>query len=132
MKPVAGDWLSDLKLRGTRGQIGNQGIDPYKFVPTMSQVEKKDVAWLVNGAKPLTLNARDWSVIVFTWETVETLDFGFDITALNGRLQSTFDWYRRDTKDMLAPVGVAVSGRCFRTFAEYPPPTCVRKAGNCH
>lgn len=38
----------------------------------------------------------------FTWETVETLDFGFDITALNGRLQSTFDWYRRDTKDMLA------------------------------
>ena len=103
MKPVAGDWLSDLKLRGTWGQIGNQGIDPYKFVPTMSQVEKKDVAWLVNGAKPLTLNAPGLVSDSFTWETVETLDFGFDITALNGRLQSTFDWYRRDTKDMLAP-----------------------------
>ena len=83
--------------------IGNQGIDPYKFVPTMSQVEKKDVAWLVNGAKPLTLNAPGLVSDSFTWETVETLDFGFDITALNGRLQSTFDWYRRDTKDMLAP-----------------------------
>ena len=103
MKPVAGDWLSDLKLRGTWGQIGNQGIDPYKFVPPMSQVEKKDVAWLVNGAKPLTLNAPGLVSDSFTWETVETLDFGFDITALNGRLQSTFDWYRRDTKDMLAP-----------------------------
>ena len=103
MKPVAGDWLSDLKLRGTWGQIGNQGIDPYKFVPTMSQVEKKDVAWLVNGAKPLTLNAPGLVSDSFTWETVETLDFGFDITALNGRLQSTFDWYRRDTKGMLAP-----------------------------
>ena len=103
MKPVAGDWLSDLKLRGTWGQIGNQGIDPYKFVPTMSQVEKKDVAWLVNGAKPLTLNAPGLVSDSFTWETVETLVFGFDITALNGRLQSTFDWYRRDTKGMLAP-----------------------------
>lgn len=69
----------------------------------MSQVEKKDVAWLVNGAKPLTLNAPGLVSDSFTWETVETLDFGFDITALNGRLQSTFDWYRRDTKDMLAP-----------------------------
>lgn len=41
MKPVAGDWLSDLKLRGTWGQIGNQGIDPYKFVPTMSPSGKE-------------------------------------------------------------------------------------------
>ena len=97
------DWLSQLKVRVGYGETGNQGIDPYKFVPTMSQVEKKDVAWLVNGAKPLTLNAPGLVSDSFTWETVETLDFGFDITALNGRLQSTFDWYRRDTKDMLAP-----------------------------
>lgn len=103
MKPVAGEWLTDFKLRGTWGQIGNQAINPYKFVPTMGKVEKKDVAWLVNGAKPLTLNAPGLVSDDFTWETVETLDFGFDITALNGRLQGTFDWYRRDTRDMLAP-----------------------------
>lgn len=103
MESVVGDWLSDLKLRGTWGQIGNQAIDPYKFVPTMSKVDKNNVAWLVNGAKPLTLNAPGLVSDNFTWETVETLDFGFDVTALNGRLQGTFDWYRRDTKDMLAP-----------------------------
>ena len=39
----------------------------------------------------------------FTWETVETLDFGVDIALLNNRLRGTFDWYQRDTKDMLAP-----------------------------
>ena len=39
----------------------------------MSQVEKKDVAWLVNGAKPLTLNAPGLVSDSFTWETVETL-----------------------------------------------------------
>ena len=74
----------------------------------------------MNGAKPLTLNAPGLVSDSFTWETVETLDFGFDITALNGRLQSTFDWYRRDTKDMLAPGAElpSVVGAS-RTFAEY-------------
>lgn len=29
------------------------------------------------------------------------MDFGFDAVLLNNRLSATFDWYRRDTKDML-------------------------------
>lgn len=69
----------------------------------MSTYEKKDIPWLVNGLKPTTIWAPGLVSDDFTWETVETLDFGFDLSAFNGRLQGTFDWYRRDTKDMLAP-----------------------------
>ena len=32
---------------------------------------------------------------------VETLDFGFDASLFNNRLKATFDWYQRDTRDML-------------------------------
>lgn len=39
----------------------------------------------------------------FSWEKVYTLDFGIDFGLFNNRLNGTFDWYRRDTKDMLAP-----------------------------
>ena len=39
----------------------------------------------------------------FGWEKVYTLDFGFDLDLFNNKLNTTFDWYRRDTKGMLAP-----------------------------
>src|SRR5690606_13013655 len=39
----------------------------------------------------------------FTWETVDQIDLGFDASFLQNRLTATFDWYRRDTKDMLTP-----------------------------
>lgn len=103
MQPIAKNWLGEFKLRASWGQIGNQAIDPYKYTPSMSTYEKKDIPWLVNGLKPTTIWAPGLVSDDFTWETVETLDFGFDLSAFNGRLQGTFDWYRRDTKDMLAP-----------------------------
>lgn len=39
----------------------------------------------------------------FTWEKVETLVIGFDLGMFDNRLDLVFDWYRRDTKGMLAP-----------------------------
>ena len=103
LKSIAANWLSDLKVRASWGQIGNQSISPYQFVPVMGTEAKGDVKWLVNGAKPVTLKAPGLVRSNFTWETVETLGFGLDITAFNGRFQGVLDWYRRDTKDMLAP-----------------------------
>lgn len=96
----AQDWLGELKLRASWGQIGNQAINPYQFTPLMNAYKP---GWIVNGTKPVSVYAPGLVSNSFTWETVETLDFGFDVSALNGRLQGTFDWYRRDTKDMLAP-----------------------------
>lgn len=103
MEKVVGDYLSELKLRGSWGQIGNQAINPYQYTPIMGAYAKSDIPWLVNGQKPATVKAPGLVSETFTWETVETLDFGLDVAAFSGRLQGTFDWYRRDTKDMLAP-----------------------------
>lgn len=94
------DWLDELKLRGSWGQIGNQAIDPYQFTPVMNPI-KAD--WIYGVERPTSLDAPGLISSFFTWETVETLDLGFDMAVLNGRLRSTFDWYQRDTKDMLAP-----------------------------
>ena len=96
----AKDWLGDFKLRGSYGSIGNQSIEPYGFVPKMS-VEESNL-WLSNGGKITKINAPGLVRTNFTWETVNTLDFGFDFSAFDSRLTSTFDWYQRDTKDMLS------------------------------
>ena len=39
-----------------------------------------------------------------TWETVVTENIGFDFTMLNQRLDFSFDYFIRDTKDMLMDV----------------------------
>ena len=96
----AKEWLGDFKLRGSYGSIGNQSIAPYGFVPKMS-IEESGV-WLDGGNKITQINAAGLVRSNFTWETVSTLDFGFDLSAFRGRLTSTFDWYQRDTKDMLS------------------------------
>ena len=35
------------------------------------------------------------------WETTRQLDLGLDLAFFNGALRATFDYYSRDTKDML-------------------------------
>ena len=38
-----------------------------------------------------------------TWQMIETLDFGTDLRFWDNRIGLTFDWYRRDTKNMIIP-----------------------------
>ena len=97
-------WLDEFKLRASWGQIGNQNISPYQFYPSMG-VNNSDAVWLTGGNKVTTIGLPSL-VGTFTWETVETLDFGLDFALLNYRLRGTFDWYQRDTKGMLSRDGV--------------------------
>lgn len=93
-------WLDDFKVRASYGSIGNQSIAPYGFVPTMN-VQPSNV-WLDGGNKVITMTAPGLVRANYTWEKVSTLDIGYDLTAFNGRLSSSFSWYQRDTKGMLA------------------------------
>ena len=56
---------------------------------------------LLGGSRPVAVNPSGLVSGTFTWETVTQMDFGLDVILLNNRLNATFDWYRRDTKDML-------------------------------
>ena len=57
----------------------------------------------ISGIKVTTLKPAALVSNSFTWEKVTTVDVGFDLGLLNNRLNLVFDWYRRDTKGMLAP-----------------------------
>ena len=112
--------LSNLKFRASWGSIGNQIIllsdgtpDNYPYIPEMAPGLTN---WLVDGKRPTTLSTPAMVSNAFTWEKVYTLDFGVDFGFFDNRLNGTFDWYRRDTKGMLAPgmdlpwvVGVAAA-----------------------
>lgn len=93
--------LSNLKLRASYGSVGNQTIPPYSYIPTISGVQP---SWLTGTSAYLTsLSSPGLISSSFTWEKVETLDYGVDFGLFSERLTGSFDWYRRDTKDILAP-----------------------------
>jgi len=98
----ASTWLTELKVRGSWGEIGNQSISDYTFLPQMSVSSRSN--WMLGEKRPLTLNAPPMVRSNFTWERAATLDLGGDIALLNNRFQASFSWYQRDTKGMLGPV----------------------------
>lgn len=97
LKPV----LSNLKFRGSYGSVGNQNIPPYSYIPTVSGTNP---GWL-NGVGSFLTSLSTPGLISssYTWEKVETLDYGADFGLFSNRLTGSFDWYRRETKDILAP-----------------------------
>lgn len=94
------DWLGELKLRASWGQIGNQNIANYQYYSTMTPVGNSNY-WLKDGEYITYISTPGLVSSSFTWETVETFDVGVDVSLLNNRLKGTFDWYSRTTRDML-------------------------------
>jgi len=93
------EYMDNLKLRASFGQVGNQAIKNYAYLGIMDPSN----GWLNNGLWNMTYTSPALFSSNFTWEKVETLDFGFDLNLLNNRFELVFDWYQRDTKGMLAP-----------------------------
>jgi len=103
------NYLSNGKIRASYGAIGNEAIGTNAFISTIDG--PLNYLWLQNGATSPTKYSKTPKLVSasLTWERVETLDFGLDLGFFNNSLNFTFDWFQRDTKDMLAP-GLTLPG----------------------
>ncbi|MDK2841984.1 MAG: hypothetical protein PWQ17_1489 [Anaerophaga sp.] len=93
--------LDFLKLRASWGQNGNQAIDPFQYLSTISYENVNyffgpDKTSVSIGGYPSILPNPD-----ITWETSEQLNIGVDLRLFRSRLGVTFDWYTKTTKDWL-------------------------------
>ncbi len=98
------DWVSTLKPRFSYGSIGNQAsVGYYDYYSTMA-LNTKGTTWLstADDGYVTTLGMPGIVSDSFTWETITTTDVGLDFTLFKGALYGSFDWYRRDTKDILS------------------------------
>ncbi|WP_448908433.1 SusC/RagA family TonB-linked outer membrane protein [Hoylesella shahii] len=93
-------WWDNMKLRVSYGSLGNQAVDGnFPYLATYGINTKYGA--LLGGGRPVAVYAPGLVSSSFTWETVNQIDFGFDAAFLRNRLSASFDWYRRNTKDML-------------------------------
>lgn len=93
------DWLDNAKMRASWGELGNQsGLGSnYPFALTVATDQYAVFGGQLNsGYAPVNYALND-----ITWESTEMLDFGFDVTLFGGKLDATFDWYKKDTHDIL-------------------------------
>lgn len=90
--------LSNLKLRGSWGVLGNQQIGPYDYLEKMSTYK---IGEILGGTRPVAVGPPQLVAQNFTWETVTTKNAGIDIGIFANKLTVEYDYYVRDTKNML-------------------------------
>ena len=112
--------FDELKFRASYGISGNQGISPYQTLSRYG-IEKyyTEGSWTtaigpgyVSGYTGDDLRFRTWSGIPnedLKWETTAQFDIGTDMAFFNRRLQFTFDYYVKNTSDLLRKTLLAIS-----------------------
>ena len=97
------EYISTLKFRGSWGQLGNTNTeDLYPFYLTVP-FKTQAGGWLIDGKKSNLSYAPGLVSTMLTWETVESWNVGLDWGAFNNRLTGSFEYYVRQTKDMVGP-----------------------------
>jgi TonB-linked SusC/RagA family outer membrane protein len=93
--------LSYTKLRGSWGSIGDQSVLNSLYIPTM-EISKNN--WLNSGGDQFfqigTPNAVSEGI---TWQDIVTLDLGADLRFFRNKFGVVFDYYERQTKNMIIP-----------------------------
>jgi TonB-linked SusC/RagA family outer membrane protein len=95
VKKVVSDW----KIRGSYGTIGNQDVGSNLFLPVMTTSQNN---WVVGSAKATYTGMPQVVPSSLTWERINTLDIGTDARFLNNNLGVTFDWFQRDNVGMIS------------------------------
>jgi TonB-linked SusC/RagA family outer membrane protein len=90
------------KLRGSYGTVGNQGNSAgYLHIPTMSVGAQSP--WIFNGARLPYVNTPGILNMERTWEKLTEYDIALELGLLNNRLTAEFDYYNRDSWDIIGP-----------------------------
>lgn len=92
--------VSDLKLRGSFGSLGNQNINN-NFIYVPSYGINTNQGYLFDGARSVSTWAPGLVSAGLTWETVKQWNVAVDFGFLDNRLTGGFDYYNRFTLGML-------------------------------
>ena len=101
--------VNTLKLRLTYGSLGNTNIDQLYPWFLRQPISSNSSAWLVNGERVNTSGVPGLVSPFLTWERVQSWNIGLDFGLFNNKLQGTFDYFVRTTKNMVGPAPVKPS-----------------------
>lgn len=100
-------WLSNMKLRGSYGIIGQDAGNPFQYVQAFSTVggdvwEFREGQYTIGAAFPSIVNNE------LTWMESTITDIGIDLGFFNNKLAFVSDIYQKDRTGLLAYRNVTV------------------------
>ena len=101
------DWsksvLAFMKFRGSWGMIGDQTVSNRLYTSFLGIGQN---SWLdYNGEKLSEVGLPSAVDSDITWQDIQTTNLGLDMRFLDGSLGFAFDWFQRNTKNMIVPGG---------------------------
>ena len=100
MQPVT--FLTDLKLRASLGYAGNNSIGDYSSIATLGVYNYTFGGLIAAGQAPNKVGNS-----LLKWERNRTVDFGVDFGIIKNRITASFDYYTKNSLDLLLNVPVA-------------------------
>ena len=104
------DWLYDLKLRGSYGEVGNEtpiGLFQYQalyagnYPSNVNGGGQDNLGYPFNKIYQVGIGPSQPANPKLKWETDKQTDIGLDVSFLRGALTITADYFSRDSKDFL-------------------------------
>ncbi|MDN3669485.1 TonB-dependent receptor [Echinicola jeungdonensis] len=95
------DAVSDLKIRGSWGLSGNNGIGDYSHIATLDFANYSYGGTLANGLIP-----GNFPNSGLGWEESEMTNIGFDLGILENRFYTSFDYYWKNNTNLLLNIPV--------------------------
>lgn len=98
--------FSNVKLRVSYGEVGNSTVNPYSTQASLLNTGYDFDGVAATGFAPLNLANKD-----LKWERSKELNLGLDFSILRNRVTASFEWYNRNTVDLILNQKIpAVSG----------------------
>jgi TonB-dependent starch-binding outer membrane protein SusC len=100
------EYVNFIKLRAGWGQLGNQEIGDYSAYTSVNYGYNYTYGWYPTQATAYGGAPVRFSNKAVQWETTEQTNIGLDATFFRTSLSINFDYFIRNTKDMLAQTPV--------------------------
>ncbi len=104
-KPIKGNWLSMLGLRASWGVVGRAPSSLQSFYNTYNP--SAGYYGFSVGTKQPTATLEGLKLDDLKWEKTTSYNVGFNLGLLNDRIEVDFDYYHKETRDLLMS-GVAI------------------------
>jgi TonB-linked SusC/RagA family outer membrane protein len=104
---VSPNLVSNLKLRASYGVLGNDGDVAFQYIsgytyPSVDPADNKPLGYMFNGQFVNGSISRGLVNDNLTWYTSYLTNIGLDFTVLKGRIDGSFEVFRRDQKGLKA------------------------------
>ncbi|SHE57906.1 TonB-linked outer membrane protein, SusC/RagA family [Fodinibius roseus] len=96
--------VDEFKIRASWGETGNQNVGLYTYFDDLNILSN---TYVFNN-NPVTGVAKNSVASTdLRWETTKQLNFGLDVSFLEGKYSVVIDWYRKNTEGILLELPIS-------------------------